>query len=69
MHLWFFEVTGVHEAPVKFRIVAVQPSGLIAENPDNEFPKKIQYMLTGSGLRAVISDQQNEIAFEFIEKQ
>mgnify|MGYP001799546497 CR=1 FL=1 len=66
---WFFEVTGVHEAPVQFRIVAVQPSGFIAENPDNPFPKEIRYSRTGVGLRAVISDEQNEIAFEFVERE
>ncbi|MEL7145442.1 MAG: DUF6265 family protein [Bacteroidota bacterium] len=66
---WFLEVTGVHEEPVQFKIIAVQPTGFLATNPDNEFPKEIRYTKTENALSAVISDGQNEIAFDFIVKK
>lgn len=66
---WYYEVTGVHETPVQFKIVAVQPTGFLAENHANEFPKEIRYSRTGVGLHAVVSDQQFEIAFDFVKKE
>ena len=63
---WYYEVTGVNEEPVPFRITAVQKEGFIAENPDNEFPKIIRYRRAGDNLTASVSADGNEIFFDFV---
>lgn len=54
--------------PTYFKITEMTESGFVSENPDHDFPKKIAYMLEGNRLRAVISGDGKEMAFEFLRR-
>ena len=61
--------TPEHGVAVHFKITAHSKSSFIAENPDNDFPKKIIYRKTNQGLLATVSggDQKIDFVFERIE--
>ena len=62
---WTYEVTGVNADPTNFAIQSFSENNFIATNPDNPFPKKIEYIYKDGKLVAVISDDHKEIVFEF----
>ncbi|MEM6343952.1 MAG: DUF6265 family protein [Bacteroidota bacterium] len=62
---WYFEVRGVNEKPTLFPLTQMDPLSFQCENPENEFPKIIQYEIEGVQLKAVISDGKTEIPFYF----
>lgn len=62
---WNYEVIGVNENPTYFKFSFQSDTNFVCENPDNEFPKKIEYILEGKKLIAIISDENTEIPFYF----
>lgn len=42
--------------PVYFRLTGISETGFVAENPANEFPKKVTYRRTKDNLTTVITD-------------
>ncbi|MEM6726770.1 MAG: hypothetical protein AAF598_22220, partial [Bacteroidota bacterium] len=63
---WSLNITGQGEStPTKFSLTNIQSKGFLAENPDNEFPKKIKYQKVGNKLEALISAGDLSIRFEF----
>lgn len=62
-----FEVLGVgDDGPVVFQMIESTDTSFAVVNPDNEFPKRIDYMKTASGIRAIISGEGMEIGFDFV---
>jgi len=61
--------TPQHQVAVHFKITAHSKCSFVAENPDNDFPKKIIYKKTDQGLLATVSggDQKIDFVFERIE--
>ena len=62
---WIYEVTGVNADTTNFVIQSFSNNSFIAINPDNPFPKKIEYVYKDEKLVAVISDDDKKIEFEF----
>lgn len=63
---WHFEVLGQKDAfPTVFKITEIANSGFTCENAENEFPKKIEYKLVESGLKARISGGGEKVDFDF----
>lgn len=62
---WIYEVTGVNADTTNFVIQSFSENSFIANNPDNPFPKKIEYVYKDEKLVAVISDEDKKIVFEF----
>lgn len=49
----------------KFEVTSMSQDGFVAENPNNEFPKKIEYFREKETLKARISNSEMEVLFEF----
>lgn len=67
-----FYVSDVPEnaKPVYFKITAASDSYFACENPQHDFPKKIEYRLQGTnGLKATISGNGQSMDFYFIRKE
>lgn len=62
---WVFKVIGVNETPTIFKFISNTTSSFTFENPENEFPKRIKYSFDGENLKAIISDDNNEVPFLF----
>lgn len=63
---WNFEVTGTGEAASTiFKVTNLEKEKFTSENHENDFPKLIHYFKNGLNLKAVISDGDIEIPFEF----
>ncbi|UBM60196.1 DUF6265 family protein [Marinilongibacter aquaticus] len=65
---WHLKVSGVHNHAVYFAFTAQTDSSFVCENPENEFPKIIEYWRSGNELNARISGGQESIAFQFLPK-
>ena len=44
-----------NKEPVYFKFTTLTPNGFVCENPQHDFPKKIEYKLTDSNLTVIIS--------------
>ena len=64
---WIFQVTGVNEQPTLFPLEYQSEQSFRCGNPDNEFPKHIEYYLEDNLLHAKISGGGNDILFTFEE--
>lgn len=62
---WVFKVIGVNETPTLFKFISNTTNSFTCENLQNEFPKRIRYSCDGESLKAIISDDNNEISFLF----
>ena len=63
---WSFNVTGKGEiTPTKFILTTIENGKFICENPENEFPKQIEYIKNGDKLDAKISGGDMEVIFNF----
>lgn len=51
--------------PTFFKITSITESGFVSENPEHDFPKKIEYMLEGNRMTVVISDGEQKMGFVF----
>lgn len=52
-------------APVSFAFTSIDKTGFVCENPNHDFPKKIQYELKGDTLVATTSGDGKEVIFRF----
>ncbi|MEQ8904971.1 DUF6265 family protein [Ekhidna sp.] len=52
-------------APTYFKITSYSKSGFVSENPEHDFPKKIEYMLEGDRMTAIISAGEQKMGFVF----
>jgi hypothetical protein len=55
--------------PTYFKVTGSTPSGFTCENPEHDFPKKIDYALNGADLIATISGNGKAIPFLFRRKE
>ncbi|KPM47492.1 DUF6265 family protein [Jiulongibacter sediminis] len=63
---WVFEVTGVNEDPTLFIFTQSDSVSFLAENPENDFPKAIEYKKTKEGFHAEVKSDEMSIGFDFI---
>ena len=63
--VWNLEVTGVNEKPTLFYFTKQNENSFVCENPNNEFPKKIEYHFFDKKLKAKVSAGEMEVAFDF----
>ena len=61
----YLEVKGVNEKPTLFKFTNQTDTSFVCENPKNEFPKKIKYILDNKQLKASVSDDDFRIDFIF----
>ena len=54
-----------NKEPVYFKLIQISATGFICENPQHDFPKKIEYSLEGTKLKATISGNDRSIAYLF----
>jgi len=54
-----------NKEPVYFRLSELKEGGFTCENPEHDFPKKINYSLQGNKLRATISGNGKSIDYLF----
>ena len=54
---------------VYFEITSVKSNGFVCENPQHDFPKKIEYQLEGDKLLATISGGEKKIEYFFVRKK
>lgn len=54
--------------PVSFKFTKVSSSGFVCENPQHDFPKKIEYQRSGKSLKATISGDGKSIDYSFMKK-
>lgn len=62
---WNLIVTGVNEEPTTFHVLIIENNRFIAENPMNDFPKRITYFTKNDKLTALISAEKKNILFNF----
>ncbi len=65
---WALEVSGVNQETTVFRLTEFTESSFTCENPENEFPNKIEYSINKDTLHAQVSNEQLTIPFAFIKK-
>jgi len=53
------------QGPIEFKIISFDKCSFTAENPEHDFPKRINYKKTGSGLEATTSGGSNSILYSF----
>lgn len=58
-------ITKEDDAPTVFKVINIAPNEFTCENPENEFPNKIHYFKEGDLLKAIISNEEMEILFQF----
>lgn len=64
-----FEVSGVGDGgPVIFLMTERDDRSFSVENPENDFPKRIDYQKTKKGMEAIISGDGKERTFVFVPK-
>jgi hypothetical protein len=54
-----------NKEPVYFELTAISDTGFTCENPQHDFPKKIEYLLEGKVLKATISGNGKVIDYLF----
>ena len=65
--IWQLEVLAPGETSITvFKITDHKEKHFIAENQENEFPKKIAYNRSGDILKAIVSNPDFEILFDFM---
>ena len=62
----FLQVEGVNEKPTLFQFTQQTKTSFTCENPENEFPKKIQYSIISDTLKAKVSNDDFSIDFVFV---
>ena len=62
---WHFDVIDTESHTTRFVVSAITPKSFTCVNPENEFPKLINYQRAGDALEAVISGGGNEVEFVF----
>ena len=54
-HIYYVADVKENSAPVYFKFTSLRPDGFVCENPNHDFPKRIEYRLAGSTLTVIIS--------------
>jgi hypothetical protein len=54
-----------NKEPVYFKLIQVLDNGFVCENPQHDFPKRIEYRLDGLQLKATISGNGRSIEYLF----
>jgi len=62
----FLQVEGVNEEPTLFKFTEQTETSFTCENPENEFPKKIEYYLESGNLKASVSNDDFSVDFVFV---
>lgn len=62
---WLLKITEGDDKPVTFKVTSQEQNSFMAVNPDNEFPKKINYSYFDNVLSAKIAADSNEVSFIF----
>lgn len=57
-----------NHAPVYFKLTSITPMGFVCENPQHDFPKKIEYQLIDSVLKVKISGDGKAQGFTFVRR-
>ncbi|MEP1035201.1 hypothetical protein [Ekhidna sp.] len=52
--------------PTYFKITSISKNGFVSENPQHDFPKKIEYSLEGNKMTVVISAGEKAMGFVFV---
>ena len=66
---FFYVATVSHNpAPVFFKMTEISATGFISENPEHDFPKKIEYSMQDGIITATISAGTKQIPFRFQRK-
>lgn len=55
--------------PTYFKVTSVSKKGFVCENPEHDFPKKIEYTLEGNQMTAVISAGEQKMGFVFLKME
>lgn len=64
--LYYVADVGPNVEPTYFKITEISETGFVSENPDHDFPKKIEYKLSGDGeLNVTISGDGRSVPFTF----
>ena len=63
---WYLEVKAPNEAMVPFKITSFSHTDVTAENPDNEYPKKVSYNFKNDTLTATISGGGPTVPYTFV---
>ena len=64
-HIYYIADVPGNKEPVYFKLTQVSTTGFICENPEHDFPKKIEYNLDGKKLQAIISGNGNSKEYLF----
>lgn len=59
------QVESVNEQPTLFKFTEQTDSSFVCENPQNEFPTKIEYWLENKLLKAKVSNEEFDVDFVF----
>lgn len=54
--------------PVFFKFTSMTSNGFITENPDHDFPKKIEYLFKNDTLVVTTSGDNQKITFKFVRR-
>jgi hypothetical protein len=68
-HIHYVAEVAHNAQPVYFKFTSLTSSGFICENPQHDFPKKIEYQLDNDKLTAIISGDGKSIPFVFTKKK
>lgn len=63
--LYYVAEVDQNAAPTYFKITSYSKNGFVCENPEHDFPKKIDYKLEDDLLTVVISGDGEEVPFVF----
>lgn len=64
-NLYYVADVPENQEPVYFKFISMTKNGFVCENPDHDFPKRIEYKLNGNNLSAIISGDGKSIPFNF----
>lgn len=64
-NLYYVANVSENASPTLFKITSISKRGFVSENPQHDFPKKIEYLLDGETLTATISGDGKAIPFVF----
>lgn len=65
-NLYYVADVAHNPEPTYFKITSYTKNGFVSENPQHDFPKKIEYILEGERMTVVISDGDKKMGFVFV---
>ncbi len=64
--LWYVADVSQNVEPTWFKFTETSESGFVCENPDHDFPKRIEYIMgDGDNMQAIISGDGQSVTFSF----